>query len=168
VAIVASGYRRQPSPGELVAIDKGAHRPRSPELSDKTPWHSLAAFLGHPPACPINQGLARDVPSSRDRAVILINQLSQIEGLYIDTIDRRTFGGNCGDVPIVRALRDAQLDGPHRGYDRAGTFRAASAEASAIWLKVVRCDLGADPASGKQAACTPLKHCHSIRTYRHS
>jgi len=72
--------------------------------------------------------LTPDVPPSRDPSVILIDQLCQptsgtgvqfypsldkLKDVYIDTIDRRTFGGECGDVPIVGALRDAQLDGPH-------------------------------------------------------
>jgi len=72
--------------------------------------------------------LTPDVLPSRDPAVILINQLCQpmsgtgvqfypsldkLKDVYIDAIDRRTFRGKCGDVPIVRALRDAQLDGPH-------------------------------------------------------
>jgi len=86
-----------------------------------------------------------------------------LKDVYIDTIDRHTFGGNCDDVPIVRALRDAQLDGAALRLRSGGYFprsvcrsvshlarRKSTPTMTALTrampgLKGVRCDLGADP-----------------------
>jgi hypothetical protein len=38
---------------------------------------------------------------------------------YLDAIDRRTLGGKFGDIPIERAFRNAHLDSPRCGCDRA-------------------------------------------------
>jgi hypothetical protein len=54
IIAVAGGSRRQESllPSTMALAD-----PESRGMSDKTACRSLAGFLRHPPACPLNQGL---------------------------------------------------------------------------------------------------------------